>query len=457
MITYSIIKKSQLEGAKRLDAEFFHPEKLQAKSILEKLNGKSIADYFTNSKKVFNPVNKKLDTEAIVYDLTDALGLFLDSGTVVNSEKEIGSTKKIIEQKDVIISRLRSYLKEIAFIYDNNKLKLVSTEFVVLRSKEKKVYPEVLFSFLQTDIVQKILEWSQEGVNHPRFSENELLGLRFPDVLIKSQDYIKNLIVKSNEFYINSKSLYSQAENLLLEELGLKNFSAEGGSVSDGESESGLWSVVNLSEVKKAKRIDAEYFQLKYEKLELRIRNYESRILEKVIENVPAKFDPTKQSEKLFKYVELSNINASFGIIDGFFEVLGKEAPDRAKRVLKIGDVIVSSVEGSLGKVALAHKDQENFLASTGFFQFRSKDILPEVLLVLAKSIVFQWQLEKRCAGTILTAVPKESIKDILVPILQKPIQQKIADLVQKSYESRKKAKEFLEEAKRKVEEMIEK
>ena len=82
---------------------------------------------------------------------------------------------------------------------------------------------------------------------------------------------------------------------------------------------------------------------------------------------------------------------------------------------------------------------------------------MPEVLLVLAKSVVFQWQLEKRCAGTILTAVPKESIKDIFIPILPKPTQQKIADLIRRSHEARKKAKELLEEAKRKVEELIEK
>lgn len=100
--------------------------------------------------------------------------------------------------------------------------------------------------------------------------------------------------------------------------------------------------------------------------------------------------------------------------------------------------------------------DQKDFLASTGFFQFRSEEILPEVLLILTKSIIFRWQLEKRCAGTILTAVSKESIKDIIVPIPQKTIQQKIAGLVRQSHEARKKAKQLLEEAKRKVEELIE-
>jgi restriction endonuclease S subunit len=155
--------------------------------------------------------------------------------------------------------------------------------------------------------------------------------------------------------------------------------------------------------------------------------------------------------------VELANINSSIGIIDAAAEVLGKEAPSRAKRILKTNDVIVSSVEGSLEKLAIVDKEQEGYLASTGFFQFRSRGILPEVLLVIAKSIVIQMQLQKYCSGTILTAVPKDALNNIVVPVLPKSTQEKIAALVRKSHEARKKAKELLEEAKRKVEEMIEK
>ncbi|MEM2058358.1 MAG: restriction endonuclease subunit S, partial [Thermoproteota archaeon] len=78
------------------------------------------------------------------------------------------------------------------------------------------------------------------------------------------------------------------------------------------------------------------------------------------------------------------------------------------------------------------------------------------VLLVLSKSIVIQMQLKKECAGTILTAVPNESLKKILVPIIPDKTQQKIDSLVQQSHEARRKAKYLLEEAKRKVEEAIE-
>lgn len=131
--------------------------------------------------------------------------------------------------------------------------------------------------------------------------------------------------------------------------------------------------------------------------------------------------------------------------------------PSRAKRILKKDDVIVSSVEGSLEKVALVDRTQEGFLASTGFFQFKSKEIMPGVLLVLAKSMILQMQLKQQTAGTILTAVPKEAIKNILLPVLSQSTQQKIADLIRRSHEARKKAKELLEETKRKVENSIEK
>ncbi|PIV38646.1 MAG: restriction endonuclease subunit S, partial [Candidatus Portnoybacteria bacterium CG02_land_8_20_14_3_00_45_8] len=49
-----------------------------------------------------------------------------------------------------------------------------------------------------------------------------------------------------------------------------------------------------------------------------------------------------------------------------------------------------------------------------------------------------------------------EQVKNILIPILPKLIQQKISGLIRRSHESRKKAKELLEEAKTRVEKLIE-
>ena len=65
--------------------------------------------------------------------------------------------------------------------------------------------------------------------------------------------------------------------------------------------------------------------------------------------------------------------------------------------------------------------------------------------------------MERPTTGTSYPTITDEDVESIVIPISPKSIQQKIAELVQKSHESRKKAKELLGEAKHRVEEMIEK
>jgi restriction endonuclease S subunit len=204
--------------------------------------------------------------------------------------------------------------------------------------------------------------------------------------------------------------------------------------------------------------MDAEYFQPAYEEVIEKIKKYQGGFdkLLNHVENVKPDFDPTKYPDQTFYYIELADIDSSIGVVHSVNKIKGYEAPSRARRLLRENDVIVSSVEGSLEKVALVDKEHDGCLASTGFFQFRPLDMLPEVLLVLSKTIVLQSQLKKRCSGSILSAVPKESLRDIVIPLLPTSTQQNIASLVQKSHEARKKAKELLEIAKKAVEIAIE-
>jgi len=72
-------------------------------------------------------------------------------------------------------------------------------------------------------------------------------------------------------------------------------------------------------------------------------------------------------------------------------------------------------------------------------------------------SPIGKYQLERIGTGGVQTNISYKDIKNILIPILPKSTQQKIADLVKQSHQARKRAKELLEEAKLKVEELIEK
>ena len=447
MITYSIIQKSQLEGALRLDAEYYQPEYLKLISNLKTQKSKFIGEIgqvaygTTPSGGVFEkegvPFVRSQNFSNLVVDTSDL---------VFCSEKFQKQNKKsAIKPGDILFAAVGATIGDLAVVQDEIKEGNINQNIARVRIIRNTINPYFVGFFFASRPGQLQIERLITGNAQPYLNSEQIKSFIAPVLPMEEQNRFRSYFNEMQKELENSKSLYSQAENLLLEELGLKDF----------EVEDDLVYIVNLSEIKSAHRADAEYFQPKYEKLIEKLKKCGASPLLDLAQNVAAKFNPKSQLAKIFRYVELSNITSSVGTIDGFSEVSGSEAPSRAKRVLKLNDVILSSVEGSLGKVALVGKEQEGYLASNGFFQFRSKDILPEVLLVLAKSFVLQMQFEKQTAGTILTAVPKEAVKNIVVPKLNKSTQKKIADLVQKSHEAHSKAKQLLEQAKSKVEDLI--
>lgn len=72
------------------------------------------------------------------YDLTDALDLFLEPAKLFTMPEYIVSTKRQIAAGDLIISHLRSYLRDTAIVLPSDGVPAVaSTEFMVLRPKKE--------------------------------------------------------------------------------------------------------------------------------------------------------------------------------------------------------------------------------------------------------------------------------------------------------------------------------
>jgi type I restriction enzyme M protein len=78
--------------------------------------------------------------------------------------------------------------------------------------------------------------------------------------------------------------------------------------------------------------------------------------------------EPTKLfGNELFTYIDIESVENGTGILS-FNKVLNpKEAPSRARRVVKIGDVALSTVRPNLRAFAYLENLPENCLASTGF------------------------------------------------------------------------------------------
>jgi len=142
--------------------------------------------------------------EYIVLDTGDAKNGVIPNIKRPGDKTSIGSAKKVIRSGDVLISRLRSYLRQVAWVdpgftdYWNSDsiVVAVSTEFYVVRSATQESIA-FLVPFLLSDSVQKILAAAQEGGHHPRFPEKALVNIMVPQDVIDARSKLSEKVEKA--------------------------------------------------------------------------------------------------------------------------------------------------------------------------------------------------------------------------------------------------------------------
>ena len=150
----------------------------------------------------------------LVLDTSHAREGIITSPKSTTEAKDIGSAKKVLGKNDVIISRLRPYLRQVAFVdadirgWSNTASLVCSTEFFILRSLDSYSIA-FLVPFLLSPFVQQILAASQEGGHHPRFDENTLLTLPIPSALLEKREEISASIEDSIRHYRQSEMIIS--------------------------------------------------------------------------------------------------------------------------------------------------------------------------------------------------------------------------------------------------------
>ena len=82
----------------------------------------------------------------------------------------------------------------------------------------------------------------------------------------------------------------------------------------------------------------------------------------------------TTDDDYQMKYVDISSVKSGDGIIN-YQEYSFISSPSRARRIVRHGDVIVSTVRTYLKSIAKIEKPDENLIVSTGFAVIRPRKV----------------------------------------------------------------------------------
>lgn len=214
-------------------------------------------------------------------------------------------------------------------------------------------------------------------------------------------------------------ALLSGLDAFLLDQLGLTPPKPDGR----------LLYAVRLADVRR-ERFDPHYYHPQFRDLERLLLEVPNKPLGDIIAASNEQRIPNDLAHEIFRYIEIGGVDCRTGEVSVSI-VPSKEAPSRARMVVREDDLIVSLTRPHHGSIALIDNRLDGCIASTGFSILRdSKDssIKRPYLLAILRSQLCLPQMLQRSSGGNYPAVTEPELMQVLIPTPDSDTQDRIVE-----------------------------
>lgn len=138
--------------------------------------------------------------------------------------------------------------------------------------------------------------------------------------------------------------------------------------------------------------------------------------IREIVESVSRR-DPSRAPDEYFTYIDIAGVDGVTGKIQSTKQILGADAPSRARQIIHTNDTLVSTVRPYLRATAIVPKDLDGKIASTGFCVLRLKHKVGyNWLYAITRLNWFTERLNERARGASYPAVTDSDIFDLQIP-----------------------------------------
>ena len=436
----------------RIDSNFFIKKSLSVDNKIKSMNH----FYISEENIVSGPFGSSLKSDAYlnagvpfirIENIKNGFSISTDNLIYISEFDNSRLKSSQLFEDDLILSKVGNTIGYYARVDSNIKNCNISENNIGIKlnsyNRDVKHY---IMTFLNSKYGNILTLRRISGNAQPKLNVFDISEIPIPQFNEEFYKKISDKIIQADELKQHSKSLYSQAEDLLLGELGLK----------DWRPKNTLHTTKKFSDFAQSGRLDAEYYQPKYDEIEKAIKSYKGGY--DIVSNLfNQNLDVCDYKKTEYNYIEIGDVNVGDGSVS-FNKVETSELPDNAKRVLNKNDILISKVRPYRGAVAIIDFEQEDLIGSGAFTVLQEKSSYKkETLQILFRTAVYKDWLLKWNVGSSYPVIKDEDILNLPIPILPEQIQTKIASLIQQSFECKAQSKQLLEDAKRMVETEIEK
>ena len=145
--------------------------------------------------------------------------------------------------------------------------------------------------------------------------------------------------------------------------------------------------------------------------------------------------NPLQRPETEFDYIDVSSISNQTFQIEETQRLTGKDAPSRARRLVKSNDILFATVRPTLRRIAIVPSELDHQVCSTGYFVLRPKPELDyRFVFYFLFSEDFMGQMEKLQKGASYPAVTDGEVRMQTIPVPPLPEQRRLVALLDAAF-----------------------
>lgn len=431
----------------RLDSEFYKKEYLSLfKKIFSKHTDKlePISEWITQGP---NPIFSESKIPCLTgRNISNGRVNYANADYV--SESEYNNLKRFqLKNGDTLITlKGKGSIGKIGYVTEDKRA-IFSRDIGVIRPN--RINSAYVNAYILSHFGSKIIERGETGgTGQSTLTASYLRNIDI--VRLDIENEIGDVVIKSEQTLKQSKQIHSQAETLLLQEIGLQDF----------ESHKEAVNVKSFKESFGASgRIDAEYYQPKYEMIEDVVRSYSNGFdtLDVFIENYSTGY-PYKSSSYINEggvpLIRINNIKKGFLDLNNAIEIPKSDLELSIKDIANENDLLIS-MSGTIGNSCKIPQGVKAVI-NQRIMRITPKNFNNEVLSMIINSLIGEYQLNRIGTGGVQTNISSVDIRKILIPRIKESQQNQIAKLIEQSFSLKKQSERLLEVAKKAVEIAIE-
>ena len=138
--------------------------------------------------------------------------------------------------------------------------------------------------------------------------------------------------------------------------------------------------------------------------------------------------DPTRSPQSEFDYIDVSSVSKETLTIEETQRLQGKDAPSRARKLVRTNDVLFATIRPTLRRIAIVPEELDSQVCSTGYFVLRAKpDVDHRLVFYFLQTEIFMTAMETLQKGASYPAVTDGEVRSQTIPIPPLKEQKKIA------------------------------